>query len=341
MVKEKKEESETSALSSLQIDIKKNYGKNVFFKAGELLSREETVVSLSPALDFGLSGGIPFGKIVTIAGKPKAGKTTTSLQLAAAVQKLGKKVFYVDVENRLKKMNLEGIEGLDPNQIFVIQSSKDKILTGEDYLNITLDIMKDGANEESLFIIDSLSSLCPEAELAGKVSGSIRSTTPKLVASFCRQIAGIVPVMGHIVVGMQHLITNTSGYGAKWHIDTGEKIKYQADIRLIIDGTPERWEEDKVQIGQIVTWDVACSALGPPGRDVKSYIRYGYGIDKIKEICVMATDFGVIDKAGAWFSFEYNGELLKFQGETKLYEAIKASPEYFNHINSQLKVFIE
>lgn len=334
------EEFNTSSLLALEKDITKKYGKDVFIKAKDLLTREQKVVSLSPSLDYGLSGGVPFGTLITIAGKPKAGKTTTSLQLAAEVQKLGKRVFYIDVENRLKKMNLEGINGLNPDEIIIIKSSEDKILSGDDYLNITLDIMKNKENKESLIIIDSLSSLCPASELAEKVSGSIRSTTPKLVASFCRQIAGIIPVMGNIVVGMQHLITNTSGYGAKWHIDTGEKIKYQADIRLIIDGTPERWEEDEVQVGQIVTWEIACSAMGAPGKEVKSYIRYGYGLDKIKEICNMAIDFDVISKTGSWFSFDYNGENLKFHGEKKLYDAIKNSQEYFDYVNSKVKEFL-
>ena len=335
-----KSTEECSFLESLQKDIKKNYGKDILVRAGDLLLKEQKIVSLSPAMDYGLSGGIPLGSLVTIAGKPKAGKTTTSLQLAAEMQRLGKKIVYVDVENRLKRMNLEGIDGLVPDDFFVIHSTEDKILSGDDYLNITLDMMKDKEFKESLFIIDSLSSLCPASEMAKAVSGEIRSTTPKLVASFCRQIAGIIPVMGHIVIGMQHVITNTSGYGAKWHIDTGEKIKYQADIRLVIDGTPERWEEDGSQIGQIVNWDVECSALGPPGREVKSYIRYGYGLDKIKEICNMAIDFGVIEKSGSWFNLDYNGELMKFHGEKKLYDAIKGSQEYFDYVNSQVKVFI-
>lgn len=315
----------------------KDYGKDVFLQAKDLLLKDQTIVGLSPSMDVGLSGGIPFGSFVTIAGPPKAGKTTTTLQLAAEVQKLGKRVFYIDVENRLKKMNLNGIDGLKPDNIFVIKSSEYKILSGEDYLNITMNIMKEKENRGSMIIIDSLSSLCPEGELAGEVSGSIRSTTPKLVASFCRQAAGIIPVMDNIVVGMQHLITNTSGYGAKWHIDTGEKVKYQADIRLIIKGTPERWMEDDKQIGQIITWEVAASALGPPGRDIKSYLRYGMGLDKVKEICAMAVDLGIVDKAGAWFSFDYNDQNLKFQGEKKLYDAIKGSEDYFNFINSEVK----
>lgn len=329
--------------------IAKKYG-DVMTDADKILEVNKQVFSISPALDIALSGGVPEGSWVAFAGPPGCGKSTTALQLLSSVQNARyniegqqRKCFYLDVEHRLKKMNLLGVHGIDPTKVKHVHSTREQQLSAEDFLEILKQIIRDGSNYGGIAIVDSCSALCPTGEITDAISGTIRSTQPKVMGSFCRQLAGVAAVMNFTVVFIQHLITNTSGYGEKWLTDGGEKIKYQLDIKLITKGKPPKWAENGTKedpgkpIGQEVEWEVIKSALGQSGLSCKSYLRYGYGLDEVKEICVLAKDLAVIDVKGSWFSLNYNGEVKKFQGEQNLYLAMQADPLMSASIFGQAK----
>ena len=306
-------------------DILKNLGVGAIISASSFLDKKEEIIPLSPALDLALSGGIPTGTWVIMSGAPKCGKSLTSLQLAANAQKAGMKVFYSDVECRLKKMNLTGIAGLDLNNFDIIQSTKEKILSAEDHLNTLIDLIK--SEPHSVFILDSSSALCASKEMVEEITSATRALGPKLLASFCRQMGGVIPVQDSIIIIIQHLIANTSGYGVPWMEDGGQKIRYQVDVKLRAK-TVSKWEVKEEQIGQIVEWEIATSALGKPGNKAKSYIRYGQGLDYISESIEIGCDLGLISKAGAWFKLEFIKEdkpekeekELKFHGQENLYQ---------------------
>lgn len=260
--------------------------------------------------------------------------TTTVMQFCANAQSLGKKVFYVDAEGRFKPMNLQ-VHNMQPNNMTVIRSTQDRQYTGEEFLTIVTQIIKDKENVGCVIVIDSASALCPADEINEEVSGSKRSSNPKILSNFCKKMAGIVPVMNTTVVIIQHLIANTSGYGAPWMEDGGVKAQYQADVK-IRSKAGKKWLDGEKQIGQTVEWDVVTSALGPPGTKVESYIRYGYGIDDITENCLLASDLGIINKAGAWYSLP-DGK--KFQGQEKLYQFLKENPTELETIKTKVKEF--
>lgn len=311
--------------------ISKNYG-SVLFNASNIIDNPKKVFSVSPAIDVGLSGGVPEGSWVSFAGPTGCGKSTTGLQLMASMQADGRKCFYLDVEHRLKPMNLQGIHGLDADKIEIVRSTPDRLLNAEEFLEIGCQIIRDPSNFGGVLIVDSSSALCPSKEIVDPVSGEIRSTQPKIMASFCRKMSGVVNVTNFVVVIIQHVITNTSGYGAKWVVDGGEKIKYQLDVRMITKNQPEKWGDARKPAGQIVEWDILKSALGQSGLKCTSYIRYGHGLDNVKEVCALATELSVIDKAGAWYKFTHAGKEYKFQGEEKLSNAIEASPEIYTYL---------
>lgn len=320
---------------SLEKDIIKKYGAGVIVPASLVLEKPKKIVSISPRIDIGLNGGIPEGSWLIVSGPAKAGKSSTVLQLCANAQQMGKKVFYIDAEHRFKPMNATGIHNLDIEKMMLIRSTIDKQYSGEEFLSIAMDIIKDKDNAGCVLVIDSASALCPSDEIAEDVTGSKRSSTPKMLSNFVKKMAGVVPVMDTIVVVIQHLITNTSGYGAPFTEDGGVKIQYQVDTKLRCKaGKP--WLDGDKQIGQTVEWQVMTSALGPPGAKIESYLRYGYGIDDITETIMLASDFGIIQKGGAWYTLP---DGTKLQGSEKVYLHLKDNKDKLIDIQNKLKDF--
>lgn len=306
---------------------------NIFVPATEIAEQETKIVSISPAADLIISG-VPEGTWVILSGPAKMGKTTMALQIAANAQKqYNKTIYYVSIEGRFRKLNLESIAGLDLSKVMVIQSTQEKILTAEQILNVTMDVIKNVPG--CIVIMDSTSALCSEKELSDEITANTRASGPKLLASFCRQMGTVVPVQKTIVICIQHLIANTSGYGPMYMEDGGRKIQYQADIKLKGKGV-ERWKnKEGKQIGQIIKWEVNASALGPPGGEIENYLRYGEGIDKVMESIVLATDLGIIQQKGAW----YNSDLLegKWQGQENLYEFLKTNNDKYELLLKNIK----
>jgi len=329
---------------ALKEDVKKNFGSEVIQSAAALIDRESIVIPLSPSLDMILSGGVPEGSFVVLTGQPKCGKTTTSLDFAATAQKeiyqgnlkKPRHVYYLNIEGRLKKRDLEGINGLDLDRFDIIGSQEGKILNAEEYLQIGERII----NEEPgcILIIDSYSALCTEAEITSEMNKMQRADGAKLLAKFCRKVANVIPVNKNIVIGITHLMGNPTGYGAEFKEKSGQAIAYQTDIKLRAKSfKPWTLGADNTQIGQEVEWQVICSALGPPGGVTTSYIRYGSGIDKVTEIMMLAIDIGIINKGGAWYSFNIDGETQKFQGTEKLRQFLVDNSEIYDKILEETK----
>jgi recombination protein RecA len=333
----KKTESVDEELSSLEKELKKKYGDSIISLGTEILSEVKMVLPISPSMDSIIGGGVPEGSWVGLAGPSGCGKTTLALTLAANAQKEefgSREVFYIDAEGRLKRKNLEGIFGLNAAKVKVIRSTREKHLSGEEFSSIATNIVK--AHERAVIIIDSVSSMCPSAEITEDVSGQIRSTSPRIMASFCRLNAGVVPVMNTIVITIHHLINNTSGYGEKLMLDGGVKIGYQADVKLITKGKPEKWMADGKQIGQISEWECLKAAIGAPHGTASTYIRYGMGIDAVVEVVNMAIELGIIEKAGAWFRLPFVSDDTKFQGQEKVNNFVSSKPELIVTIKGKI-----
>lgn len=268
--------------------------------------------------------------------------SSLSLSIAALAQKPengSRNVYYIDAEGRLKKMNLAGTLGLDLEKFTVIQSSQEKLFSAEEFLDIAETIIRNDPG--CVLIIDSSSALCSSKEMVDEVSGQTRSITPRIFSSFCKKMGTIVPIQRTTVIVIQHLIANTSGYGPAQMEDGGRKLQYQVDVKLRCKGI-EKWEEgsgeNKSIIGQLVKWDVICCALGQPGHEVVSYLRYGEGIDKVSELIDVCCDFGLISKGGAWYTLELDGEEpIKMQGLANLRKYLIDNPETLKKLESSYK----
>jgi len=328
---------------SLKEDVKKSFGSDIILSATSIVDRELITIPVSPALDIVLNGGIPEGSFVIFTGQPKCGKTTTSLDFAATAQKpeyqgdlkKSRHVYYLNIEGRLKKRDLEGISALDLERFDIIGSQQGKILHAEEYLQIAERII----NEEpgSILIIDSYSALCTEAEITSDMDKMQRADGAKLLAKFCRKVGNVIPVNKNIVIGITHLMGNP-GYGnVEWKEKSGQAIAYQTDVKLKAKMfSPWRVSADGAQIGQEVEWQVLCSALGSPGGTIKSYIRYGHGIDKAMELVMLCIDLGIISKGGAWYTLTSVDDKPKFQGTEKLRQYVVDNPEVYKSLTDSL-----
>ena len=324
--------------------IQKAFGK-VISKGSELLSAKADLkpISVSPAIDLALNGGILEGSWTIISGDPKTGKSTTCLQICKNAQDEGRPVIYIDGESRLKAYNLVGTQGLDLDKIQIIHSPEDgESLSAEDFLDIAENLMKRPENNGAVCVIDSCSSLVPRSELEESASASLRASLPKLLSHWIKKVSQTVVKNKIIVLIITHYITNTSGYGKIKIPDCGVMVQYQADTRLDI-AKIEPWEENNKKVGQLVHWKISCSSMGASGSECISYIKFNKGIDKEKEIIELAESFGIVEKAGAWYSIPFLegtedfAEAPKFQGQAKIYDFLVDRKDIFKLIQTKVE----
>lgn len=318
--------------------IAKVFGDGVVINGRLIVDNPKEIVSVSPALDISLGGGFQVGSLVTLAGQPRTGKTTTALHFAAKWQALGRKVVYLDAEHRLRDRDLTGIPGLKPEEFTVISSCRGKILTAQDFLSIAFTYLSE--ETDLLVIIDSISILSEEREIVGGIGTETRGGSGKIVAQFCRLSTPVIPVNGHIVIAMAHLYANTSGYGKPFVVSMGRKADYALSTSLYSVKT-ESWSlgsnEDKDIIGQINHWKVERSPLSPPGDIAKSYLRYGYGIDEVQEILKFAEDLSLYEVNGSWYSYpDKETATVRGQGMEKFRQALLDNKEVWAELKARV-----
>lgn len=327
--------------------IKKKYGDIV--RSGTALFGERSskkCLSVSPAYDLGLNGGIQEGSWTVMSGIPKVGKSSLTLQIMANGNKEGRESIYINAENRLKEYNLDGIHDLNKNMVHII-GSDDTDLAAEDFLNTLDQMIRMPKFKGCVCAVDSTSSLLPRAEMDADVSGMLRANLPKMLSHWIKKNAQVVVRNDIIMILITHYITNTSGYGKQKVADCGVMVQYQADNRIDFSKV-EPWEENGKKIGQKTQCEISCSAMGASGNSVVSYLRYGHGIDFTKETIELGESFGLIEKAGAWFTMPFLKNSpdfaasadQKFQGQQKVYDFVAANAAVSDLLKKELSVLL-
>lgn len=264
-------------------------------------------IGVSPALDMALGGGLREGSVVVMTGDPKSGKTTTALHFAAKCQKLGKRVIYVNTEGRLSRQNFDGIKGLNSDDILIVESTDERILSAEDFLNIIEYYINNDPG--CLIICDSLSNMVPSVELDGEVRTGVRNALPRLLSMFFKRISGSLMKNKTILIAVTHNIANSGGspYAPAKMADCGNMLQYQAGTNMVITHVG-RWQVPKdtgPHVGQIANWKIKTSnAGGTPNSTAASWIRYGIGLDEVQEVVQAACEFRLIKTAGAWYTIQ-------------------------------------
>ena len=304
------------------------------------------VVPVGPALDAKLGGGIPEGSLVLIRTLAKVGKSTIAMQIAANAIAQGRYVIYADIECRLNGYKYFQIRGFDP------KSKKFKILrslpgqptlSGNKIYKTIKDMMGLPQYAGAVYIIDSFSKVIPEETLIdSEIKADRRDTTPKLNADFCKKVGNLVRTTRSIVIGIQHFITNTSGYGDPLVPDGGVKLEYECDIVFEARHKPFSWLGERLGKstdipGQLIKFQLPYNKKLAPyvskDEPIESYIKFGEGIYWAREALDVLPETGLLAIKGAWYYFILpDGTEIKAQGSEKAVAAIEENREIFEKV---------
>ncbi len=336
MTKEKKEK----VVDSFAPDLVSVLG-DVLLDAKYIIDNPPPLIPLTPKLDLALGGGVPEGSLFIMTGPEKVGKTVTALQFCKNAQKTlledgsRRKIVYGNVEGRVKKRDLEGVNGLDINPDFfrLLGSTKGNILSGEKYLK-AFDHMVYHI-PHSVGVIDSFSALASEKELVEDLEDSQVAVMQKFIAKFTRRFANVLPINRVTLVGVTHMMANIGAMGnaRKTSEKSGNALKYAQDVKLRATHRMPLKQGER-QIGQHIHWIVENTATNAlPGQKVVSTMKYGRGIWEEWELVDIAKDFSII-KGSKWLTLPGVDSQLNGQGQAATY--LEENPNAYSDLYAQV-----
>ncbi len=317
-------------LKQVLSDIEKQFGKGSIMRLGDNEKREIDVIpSGSISLDIALGiGGYPKGRIVEIYGPESSGKTTFALHAIAEAQKLGGKAAFIDAENSLDPQYAARL-GVDTNELLLSQPDN-----GEQALEIAEALVRSGAI--SVIVIDSVAALVPQAEIEGEMGDSHVGLQARLMSQALRKLAGIINKTGTVAIFINQLREKVGVmFGNPEVTPGGRALKFYSSIRLDI----RRSEQIKMGsdiIGNKTKVKVVKNKMAPPFKTCEIDIMYGTGISLEGEIVDLGSEINVLEKAGAWYS--YNGEKIG-QGKENVKEYLKNNPKVKEEILNKIREY--
>ena len=306
--------STDTTLTQVLADIEKQFGKGAVMKLGDNEHREIDVISSgSLALDICLGiGGYPKGRIVEIFGPESSGKTTFALHAIAEAQKKGGRAAFIDAEHSLDPQYAAKL-GVNINELLLSQPDN-----GEQALEICEALVRSGAI--SVIVIDSVAALVPQAEIEGEMGDSHVGLQARLMSQALRKLSGVISKTNTIAIFINQLREKVGVmFGNPETTPGGRALKFYASVRLDI----RRSEQIKLGtdiIGNKTSIKVVKNKMAPPFKNCVVDIMYGEGVSLEGEIVDLASEIGIIEKGGSWYS--YNGEKLG-QGKENVKELLK------------------
>ena len=322
-------EEKMKALDAALARIEKQYGKGSVMKLGDQSANMgiDVVPTGSLSLDLALGlGGMPRGRIIEIYGPESSGKTTVALHVVAEVQKMGGIAGFIDAEHALDPTYAAHI-GVDIDNLYISQPDN-----GEQALEITETMVRSGAVD--VIIVDSVAALVPKAEIDGEMGDSHVGLHARLMSQALRKLTGIISKSNCVVIFINQLREKVGVmFGNPETTTGGRALKFYASVRLDV----RRIETLKVGgevVGNRTRVKVVKNKVAPPFKEAEFDIMFGKGISKEGDILDLAVLHDIINKAGAWYS--YNGEKIgQGRENTKLYLA--NNPEVMEEIEQQVR----
>jgi len=330
---------------TLDSTLTRMYGEGIMDSASAALPPSSKDILNTPlSLDMALSGGIPDGTICLITGKPKSGKTTLCLEILKNAQKAGRPTFYLNIEKRCTPALLSTIQDLDQDKLQIIPHKVEAALTAENYLDIIERIAK--TTKKAVVVIDSIAALSTMKENEDQIGQNKDMAGPaKLLSAFFRRAQQIVDSQDVILIFISQLMSSRDPRGPKYVEKGGAAIQYACSVWLKVTWT-QQWErnaETNAPDGHDMHVTVQCSAMGRPLLPCVLPLRYGIGIDTVRDTIITAENLGLIEKAGAWYSIPMFGteeNSPKFQGISKLSKFLKDNPEQLNALESEVRKIV-
>jgi len=322
-----KEVDKTKSLDNALGQIERQFGSGTVMRMGE--KRHEKIPAIptgSLGLDLALGiGGLPKGRIVEIYGPESSGKTTLTLEVIAQCQKMGGTAAFIDAEHALDPIYAEKL-GVNVDELLVSQPD-----TGEQALEVA-DIMVASGGIDIL-VIDSVAALVPKAEIEGEMGDHHVGLQARLMSQALRKITGNVKKSNTLIIFINQ-IRHKIGvmFGSPETTAGGNALKFYSSVRMDIRriGTVKEGDE---AVGNETRVKVVKNKVSPPFRQAEFQILYNKGINRLGEIIDKGVELDIIEKAGAWYS--YNGEKIG-QGKSKSIEFLEENKKLLNTIEKQV-----
>ncbi len=322
------DENKKRALAAALTQIERQFGKGAVMRMGDHERQAIPAISTgSLGLDIALGiGGLPKGRIVEIYGPESSGKTTLTLSVIAEAQKQGCVCAFVDAEHALDP-EYAGKLGVNVDDLYVAQPD-----TGEQALEITDMLVR--SNAVDVIIVDSVAALVPKAEIEGEMGDSHMGLQARLMSQALRKITGNIKTANCLVIFINQIRMKIGVmFGNPETTTGGNALKFYSSVRLDIRRTGSVKEGDEV-IGSETRVKVVKNKVAPPFRQAEFQILYGKGIYRTGEIIDLGVQLGLVEKAGAWYS--YDGKKIG-QGKANASKFLEANPEISKTLENTIR----
>ena len=322
------DDNRKQALTAALSQIERQFGKGSVMRMGEAqVKKMDTISTGSLGLDIALGiGGLPKGRVIEIYGPESSGKTTLTLQAIAECQKDGGTAAFIDAEHALDPIYAEAL-GVNLDDLLVSQPD-----TGEQALEICDMLVRSGAVD--LVVIDSVAALTPKAEIEGDMGDSHMGLQARLMSQALRKLTGNIKRTNCTVIFINQIRMKIGVmFGSPETTTGGNALKFYASVRLDIRRIGAVKQGDEI-IGNETRVKVVKNKVAPPFKQTEFQILYGKGTSRMGEIIDLGVKQNIIDKAGAWYS--YNGDRIG-QGKAKVADFLASNPEIAVDIEKQIR----
>lgn len=322
------DQNKEKALQAALSQIERQFGKGTIMRMGD--KEREAIPAISTGslgLDVALGiGGLPRGRIVEIYGPESSGKTTLTLQVIAEAQKVGGTCAFVDAEHALDPIYAEKL-GVNVDDLFVSQPD-----TGEQALEVSDMLVRSGAID--VLVIDSVAALTPKAEIEGDMGDHHVGLQARLMSQALRKITGNIKNANCLVIFINQIRMKIGVmFGNPETTTGGNALKFYSSVRLDIRRIGAVKDGDEV-VGSETRVKVVKNKVAPPFTQTEFQILYGKGINRYGEVIDLGVKLGLVDKAGAWYS--YQGNKIG-QGKNNVAKYLEENQEIAQTIESQIR----
>ncbi len=316
------------ALDAALTQIERSFGKGSIMRLGDnKIMAIEVISTGSLGVDYALGvGGIPRGRVIEIYGPESSGKTTMALHIIAEAQKVGGTAAFIDAEHALDAKYARAL-GVDTDNLLISQPD-----TGEQALEITETLVRSGALD--LIVIDSVAALTPRSEIEGDMGDAHMGLQARLMSQALRKLTAIISKSKTSVIFINQIRMKIGVmFGNPETTTGGNALKFYSTVRLDIRKIATIKDNQEV-IGSRTRVRVVKNKVAPPFKDAEFDLIYGIGISRTGELIDMGVSAGIVEKAGAWFS--YGSERLG-QGRENSRKFLNDNPEIYNEIMTKVR----
>lgn len=317
------------ALEAAIAKLEKDFGKGTVMKLGDPAAQVavETIPTGSLSLDIALGlGGVPRGRVVEIYGPESSGKTTVALHMISEVQKRGGIAGFIDAEHALDPVYAKNI-GVDIDELYISQPD-----SGDQALEIAETMVRSGAMD--IVVVDSVAALVPRQEIEGDMGDSHVGLQARLMSQALRKLTPVISKSNCVVIFINQLREKVGVmFGNPETTTGGRALKFYASIRMDVRRT-ETLKQSGEMVGNRTRVKVVKNKIAPPFKEAEFDIMFGKGISKEGDILDLAVELGLINKSGAWFS--YNGDKIG-QGRENAKIYLMEHTEVMNTLDAKIR----